>query len=1078
MKIDTEKWTLIWAMLIISACSNNVEDDSAKGSIQGEGRLKATKNSSFVAERVRIISHTVSSEHSEKWSDLATHALIEIETCLKDISQAQAVIDQRFSINTPFGEQKRFTQTNGCLSWSDIVPFSSLAQEKLYHYPVTITGLGRYPGHYQLNLAVNPWAKSTAAVIDLDHHKTAFEISHFQNTNNKRAEEHNSIEIQSLKLTLLKRTVESEGQSELLTYDLEMSLGLQVLDIQGSRTISPLTNGEFHLQLGLIEKKRDEQINQLTSMSEQILNLKNGRIKEQIVLRIPRENYPLHHSQMELMIKLSPQSAPQNLAIREGLLDMDGLRAVKNQTLREIPDGLVHYTLKNDEDRVLKTDEALSFDENFGFQMGKVSLRWGSLLEAGDHRQAQRSLRANFSVCLKDPLSTQGSRPITDTDFSVVVRDSEGKADSESRTSKVGPDGCLHSFFLHQYNLFEAPTWIPLTLELTGLNGEVKGITKRRTIEINPWTKEDFGYDTVHESAPVINGDNAPKIFLADIGYSSEGNNLQSYRINKFMQLSFSKDYQIQLSPKIESAHSTNDQRQMDSLTFGQYKMDVFLFSPKGPEVDYYDIDLQDFHFLTAASREVSINPHGDIVSQISLPFYFTEFNQLPYRNIIVVKLTSTDGKIESDYFATSFFGNDRNARLKAIRLSADQAQRIQTDQVITKLKNTGYKDVEKVLTAEQSQLTPLQYYRRELRRTLTEQWGMEGSMILTTRSELNQRLSLGSNALDEDDKTKHALSYEDLRTLSTEGGQMPIVLTQKFCRHFYLKPKSRLLSGIGPSRSSTVGGEDYTACLKNPSEYLDTKGLTHIENILSQGREQNAAGQTERFGTARLTRQDVGEISHGGGFFAAYGDRAADMEGEQEALTFKKGAELFLQAPPPMMMVFNAGVSHAHEIFTQKSTGKMQMTFDRNYRQLGRLSLEYNMIELEFNAQVLHCVAVMPLKAIAIAIHVCQDNSRLAKMKEEWYFIARKDIQRVGTITDAMRVGMNNETQLIRGRYHFNKAWELYKSEDVAILLKEITGQEIYAPLVAHKLYENNDLFFKQYKDQNFPGVITPALY
>lgn len=354
----------------------------------------------------------------------------------------------------------------------------------------------------------------------------------------------------------------------------------------------------------------------------------------------------------------------------------------------------------------------------------------------------------------------------------------------------------------------------------------------------------------------------------------------------------------------------------------------------------------------------------------------------------------------------------------------------------------------------------------------------MDGKIIMATRSELNQMGSFGRNSLDEEDKNQLSISYEDLRTLSTEGGVMPKSLTAKFCRHFYLKPQQRALFGIGPSRSSTVGGEDYLGCMENPAQYLDTKGLTHIEEILSQGTEVNKEGQTTRYGKAKISSQDMGDISHGGGFFAAYGDRAAEVEGEMDSLAFKKGAELFLQAPPPMMMVFNAGVSQAHEVFTQKSEGKMQMTFDRNYRQLGRLSLEYNMIELEFNARVNHCVAVMPLKNVAVAIHVCQDDNRLAKLKEEWYFIARKETQRVGTITDALRIGMNNETQLIRGRYHFNKVWEQYKSDDVAILLKEIAGQDIYKPLVEYKLYENNDLFFKRYSDQNFPGLLTPGIH
>lgn len=1082
MKIDGKNIALIASIILLHSCSNNVEDKSSKGSIEGEGRLQATKNSTFVAERANVLSHNISSEHSESWSDVGTHALVEIETCLKDISQALPVIDQRFLIKTPFQQHKRYTQTNGCLSWSEMVPFSHLSQEKLYDYPVTIEGLGRYPGVYQLKLAMNPWAKSTKAVIDLDHQDVAYELSAFPtkaeiDQSIKKQENNIHLDIKTIKLDLIKRDVNAAAQLEVLNYDFDAQLELQSFDIQGSRITSPLTRGEFKVRLALIEKRRDDQV-KLTSLSESVVQLNAGRIKEQLKFTIARENYPLHHSQMELFLTFTPLNAPVELIERSGILEMEGLRTLKAQTLRDAPAGLDRYVLNTSKnDRQLKSEEELSFDESFGFEMSKVSLRWGSLVNAGDHLRDKRTLRSNFSVCLKDPLSTQGSRPLSDTQFSIVVTNQEGAKDEAPRISTTGPDGCLHSYFSYEYDLYDSPSWVPLTLEITGLNGEANGITKKRNISINPWSKEDFGYDTTFETVPEVQVQERPQITLADIGYTSEGNDLGSFRLNKYLQLSFSKEYQIQLSPKLTRAHSTSDQRQVEAINFGDFKMSVIIFSPKTPDVDYYDIDLEQFDFLTATTKEVTVNTHGDIITQVSLPFFFSDFNKLPYKNIIMVKLKSMDNSIESEYFVAPFFGKDRNAKLKTVKLSQREASKLQNP-IIKEVMETGIKDVEKVLSAEQQKLDPIDYYRSELKKTLNNKWRTEGKIITASRTELNQLGSFGRNQLDEEDKNQLSLSYDDIRTLSTEGGVMPKRLLNKFCRHFYLKPQSRALKGIGPSRSSTVGGEDYIGCMENPAEYLDSKGLTHVEEILSKGRETDKQGRTQRYGKAQITKQDMGDISHGGGFFAAHGERAAEVEGEMDSLAFKKGAELFLQAPPPMMMLFNAGVSQAHEIFTQKSEGKMQMTFDRNYRQLGRLSLEYNMIELEFNAKVKHCVAVMPLKNVAIALHVCQDEGRLAKLKEEWYFIARKETQRVGTITDALRIGMNNETQLIRGRYHFNKVWEQYKSDDVAILLKEITGQDIYKPLVGYKLYENNDLFFKHYSDQNFPGLLTPGLY
>lgn len=156
-----------------------------------------------------------------------------------------------------------------------------------------------------------------------------------------------------------------------------------------------------------------------------------------------------------------------------------------------------------------------------------------------------------------------------------------------------------------------------------------------------------------------------------------------------------------------------------------------------------------------------------------------------------------------------------------------------------------------------------------------------------------------------------------------------------------------------------------------------------------------------------------------------------------------------------------------------------MQMTFDRSYRQLGMQRLEYNMIRLGFTARVRHCVAVKRKDHKDSLLHICQDEDQLKRLEEEWYFIGRNDPERGSVITDNNRVGNDQLTQVIRGRYHFNHLWEQYKAEDTIIILRELRGQNvIYEPLIKFKSRAEDEVFMKAYQDHNFPGLMTPATH
>lgn len=1071
---------LLIGLLTFVSCSNDVDDTSAKGSIQGEGRLQTTKNSSFVAEQtLQQSSISYSSEYGAEWSDLPTHALVEFRTCLKDIAKALPIIDQRFEVKTPFGQQKRYTQTNGCLTWSELIPFNILEKERLISYPVQLKGLSRYPGLYRLNLAVNPWPSAEKHVVDLEHTNTQHSVKSIQQNFSQTLEDQN-LDISNIEFSFIKREVDSETQKEILTYNMELGLDFTYTDIQGSRTTQKLTRGLFDIELALIEKDRDQQSAFLMARTQVQAGLEQGVINKRVVLEIPKQNYPKDHSPIELYVRLKPKMGPDGLKPRQGVLDMDGLTQLKSREIKELKSSeessqklisLASYARP----RALSDKNDLNYDENdFGVKIDKIDLGWGSLVGNGDHRDHQRNLRANFTTCLKDPMSAQDSRPITDAHVSVRAYPENGEAndfDKTERVAKLGPNGCMSSYFHLSYNLYEAPRWIPIVLEFTGLNGEIRGIVKSRVVEVNPWNRNDFGYDTVYEQTPKMREVAPPKIILKTVGYGSEGKKLDSFRINKFMQMSFAKSYEIEIEPKLELGHAYDGQQTAEPITFGDYTLKAYLFSPKSADVDYQNIDLDDFQFLSAAKKDVSVTGQGRILDNIALPFYFTEAYNFPYKNLLLVQIESKTHSLKSGVYAVPFF-EGRKAKLSAIQVSNDQLELLDSP-LVKQVAESSTKDVERILGAKEKEQSSLEYFQQKFKEDREKAWKSEGDVLLLTRKELNKQNSVGV-----DQVTGEEISPEDFRILSTESGDMPNIILKKLCRHFFPLPKNRALQGYGPSREKTVGGELYKSCLENPRQSLKSQALTHVQEILSKGREQTHSGGMNKYGKAVLVAQERGSISLGMGFYAADGKRAWDADGTQDVTSIHGGVDLFLHAPPPLLMAFNAGVSQAHEMVSQKVESDMQVVFDRNYRQLGKPDLEYNKIELEMTANIRRCVSVTNTQGVKRALHICEEEDRLTKLREQWFFIAEKNPQSLSTITDPLRPGDTTHTQLIRGQQQFNQLWDKYKSEDVAVLIKSIPGKEIRRPLIHYKTAEHDGGFFRAYIDQNFPGIVTPYQY
>jgi hypothetical protein len=1066
---------------LVIGCSSDVVDLQEGSGIDGQGRLQNTAQSTFVVEQATLLNRSLHSDNSELWSDIPTQSLMEIQVCLRDVARANPIIDRPFILTTPFGEITRYTQTNGCLNWTEMIEFSFLSDERYLEYPVRIVGPANYPGVQNLSLALNPWPNSERPLVDLHyqnllyprHERAALRSVTKQSTLEQGLR--SSLRIDGLSLQLTNRELKPDQQAVALTYEIEARVRTLRANIQQTLTSQDLTRGRFSLNIVLIERDRDEQVNFQIAQLRKEVQLRSGTLKETLIFNVDRASMPKLTSNIEAFIELSPIAPPPGLTALKGIVDMQGLERLQSNELIHLSDRINQLGIMNESDdennflpnqrvelrhylsqRDSKRDG--EDDTTLGIILDRLTMTPGSIINEDARTSSKRVMRVHVQGCFRAPLSQGPLRNSTFRLQSTQSGHSELNTDDGFRTDT---NGCFRTHLTLGYDAFDRERWIALHLRFVGLDSEARGSLIHREIRCNPWNSSDFCYDLGHQNEPLAIDGPGPKLAVNQVSVSAEGKALTSFRLNRFLQLSLKKSYTLKFNPLIEFMQGHRDATPQQALTFGQYAVTAIVLTPNEAETNWLNPDLDRFQFLTAVQQDFELGPSGEAQVEISLPFYFTEIHHLNKRNLLVLKLESrSNPNVKPAYVSVPFLGTHANSLFSTARLNEETASQLYDSEWSTSLNHLltkGHKGVEP--TEELLMLPQIELYREQL--ATKEAKEVKG----LTLTELNQLPSLGQSARTRNN-LEQDISRGEFRVLSNEGGVMPNTLLRKFCRHYFPPPRNGR------------GGQAFQECYDNPTQHLESVALIHVEEILSRQNGFNKHGEPIRFGTATLVDEEYGEISHGTGFFAAYGDRAHDLTGEQNVTAFTRGAELFLHAPAPLLMTFNSGVSQAYETVTQRASADMQMTFDRRYRQIGYTKLEYNMIKLAFTARVHSCVAVKSRREVTFLLHVCQDEDSLRRLEEEWFFIGRNDPERHSLLTDGSRLHNNELTQLIRGRYHFQRLWDQYKAQDTVMVIRELAGRELYTPLIKFKERAEDKRFMEAYQDNNFPGLMTPSSF
>lgn len=1078
------KFPLYGALLLglLSSCSNKVEDIN-----------DSEEASSFVNTPVKLEN---SVEHKSLWSDSAwndipNYALFKFKTCLRDKAVTEAVIDEPFKITSPTGSRVINTDIDGCLVWSEKIDFNFLEQERLYSYPISIVGVGHYKGKRSFDLALNPWPGATRPVVYLKNEPelaNTFNIYGLKESIDELKAQSNNLIISDVGFSA--RPKKSHKTSEEYLLDLQFRALMSIKGLNGeNKTNKEISKGRFKVDLKLFEtpaaENSDTVDNYLVSENSIEVQAISGQVQKLVSFHVPNDLTLNRNSFYHLEMVVKPINAPSQLAKSEilNITDFDistGSIGIVNRadeliTATERPE----VKLPDPAESVVIGEE-VEGDDRKGYFIKKVSnIKRGSIVGDTYRSSSIKTRRAKFTLCLIEDTTNNNQPPLADTRVRVDIDLGDGKTDSPEtdRVYKTNEDGCIDTFANITYDRYGIERWIPFKFTVTPLDGHYVDLSKSRTLKVNPWNPEDFGYDTRYETEiPEINAQ-APRLFVGSVNYKKEMMDYSNFRINEFLHLSLNRKFQLTFSPQVELFHSYRDETVTEALTYGEYEVSLSLFVPESTDVDYYNPDLSQFRFLTSAKKDLKVQANGKITDLLSLPFLVSETQDLSYKNLalMTIKMKGTKSKIRPVTVAFPFFGGKGGANMPSVPYEQTISDEIKVQIGQT---NKYGKYLPTIDVIGDPAVDPMANFAQNFK---------------VSGKQLNPKAVVKDMKLDEFNKSalvapwerirlpkgqslseKVELTKRELRTLVTEHTlHYPKSILSKFCRHFYKLPKIKRETRMFQRTETYDGGEQWVDCVDNPNEHFKVTPVTHIRKILSQKSDR----PNEAFAT--YVDSDRGQVSRGNAFFAAYGDRSSAVTGEREAEQKHTSVSYGIEGPGPYYFGFSQGYSKEYATFEQQNQADMEAAFDRYYTQRKLTELEFDRLQLKFYAQVRRCVTIVGSKTTDARVHLCEDNDRPKELEEEWYFIGDVRSQSHGMIADGSFPGLTGFTQVIRGRYNYNRIWDRYKNEDIKLVLEEVGDSR--GLTYAFKRYlkqTEGGVPYENFVDNSHPGLYIKPRY
>lgn len=1088
----------VWFLftLALSSCSNKVEEVAI-----------AEQNSPVSVGPVEIVgNYSLAASEPQFWNEIKNNSKIDLKVCLKDRASLENLVEEPFDVVDQMGRvvsKNRQTDHLGCLYWTVSQNFDFLNQERYFHKNYRIRSMGAFAYNKSIKLGFNPWS---GEVIDLARQKDHQQVN-VKALSILRPFENLYIEDVSIQKIEQASSEFDENQNELINYQISFYPKYRRKDLNGDfiQANNSITNGRFELEMSLVEYDLSKEeyfeigkgrINEFSAQQGQVdqlltLRLFPGAISSRDNPTFIRINlYPIgneHFNEFEgvqYMIGISALSENQLVSTYQLKTSMTkpsfnfiNLELKKPSFDVPVVTPSPVANLENDSEEesdfeiieVNNSPEELNISEN---RTDRIKFQEISFADQGNvnrfdnYENADRVRRVDIQGILFDELSGSNGAAINSGEFHIAVElvssQTKDRYDSE-RYSEVLSTGAIDTFVYLPYNLYGIEKNIHFDLILTGQSGKYKNRVIRKRLAYNPWSKR--GFDTDRLPPEEIENAKFPQIKLSNLELQWPRIDFQDNMVvDRHMNLGFNLDFHTTLELHYDHGRNIGEDADDPAIEFGDYAVEAFLFTPKRDNVSYYQspnyqMNIDDFKLVTTSKSEGRIVKgvqKGFLEVKLSFPFSISEMPIQHLKNLLVLHVKPLDGNntLRPLTIATPFSARAKHQSethlghkdnlYENIRASMGHYEELMEDGLRFKMKR---------VLQETASVDSLEVYRKKMKDDFKEQfypleWNDFRDEVTKTQSDL---------------RSGH---FRDIH----RGRDSRYTLAKSACTYHFNKTiglqTQRVKNDYANWRRLS---ELFNDCLRRPLDHFQVVPTAHIVSVLDE--KEWTYGKNSLAKAHFINQIPYQEIQKGRTFFAGNGERIASGSGTREADQLVLSAKISAESPAPFYLNMSMMKNKVYEAYEFQSKHNYLFDANRHYQTIIN-NAEYEMLEVQFNAEVKKCVKIFNERS---AYHICYPNTSRQDITEKWFQISTEYHQgERGIITDGeIHQGQSSGYQLIRGSFNFASQWNTYMSEN-RLMVEDIT-EKIEIP----RDFESNDEFAGQenipYESliQNaFPGV------
>ena len=256
------------------------------------------------------------------------------------------------------------------------------------------------------------------------------------------------------------------------------------------------------------------------------------------------------------------------------------------------------------------------------------------------------SFRTELSTCLRYP---SANSPAAYTALEISIKDKEREnADQNIDIITTNYQGCFTKYFDSSYEQYAHSHWEEKSLEITLLEGPLRGRKVSQTFYMNPWESKHpdifsidsrYGEPSPHPHAnPKYN-----QLHLDRVSYVRVGNNIEEFKVNNYLGLTTARTYHVTLSPAIDRGHLFGaESERYVPVNNGTFRLKFMLLAPQGPDVMIDEDNYANFDYIAGTEKVVQVRG-GSINVPVDLAIRFADLPRVATRVICAIKLEPID---------------------------------------------------------------------------------------------------------------------------------------------------------------------------------------------------------------------------------------------------------------------------------------------------------------------------------------------------------------------------------------------------------------------------------------------------